>query len=398
MWIYRDLSPFIGQLPKNFIGLLTGPRQCGKSALLIKFLGKSARLLECDDLHVRIGLNSDPALFLGELNAPLIIDEAQHVPNIFSELKLRVDRARREGRVLPPIWLTGSNQLLLSKGVKESLAGRSYHLNLMTLSVHELKRDNLYSYENYLWKGGWPELIKDDSINTVQYLDDYITSFVEKDVALASGVTKIGEFLLCLKLLAARIGYPLNASQVGGRAGVKGETLQNWIHLLERNHLVSLVPPFFENASKRLLKSPTFYFNDIALAVRLQGHQSYETMLLSPQIGMIFQNMVFCELARARIHLRLPFEVFSYRTREGEEVDFLIRGRHKVSGEVWLALEVKFARQGQFKVNWPKAFNGEKYTKIVVTLAENIRPHSEEILNVPIHELADHLSSWLGKT
>ena len=396
MWIKRDLSKKIQALSPNFIGILTGPRQTGKSALLFKLLGEGALFLECDDLDVRLRLNSDPSLMLGELKKPILIDEAQYCPNLFPELKLRVDRAKREKKILPAIWLTGSNQTLMHEGIRESLAGRAQYFQLQTFSIHEL--GSLFQLDSYFWKGGWPEFYQDPTLEPVQYLDDYIRTFVERDIAASAGIEKIGEFLLSLKLLASRLGQLLNASEIGSHAGVKGETLQNWIHLLERNGILSLVQPYFTNLNKRLIRSPKIYFNEVALATRLQGWRAIEPLLLSPQIGFLFENMVFSELLRCKEHLSLGLDLFHYRTKEGEEVDFLIRGQSKTKGELWLAIEVKFARSGKYEIKWPKNLVKDlkvKPTYWVVTASEKERSHTVETSVVPIHQLSSKLQEWL---
>jgi predicted AAA+ superfamily ATPase len=396
MWFERDLGPFILRLRKNTIGFLGGPRQSGKSALLTRILDPSTRLIECDDLNVRSRLNQDPALYLGDLQQPLIIDEAQYCPNIFPELKLRVDRAKRESKVLPPIWVTGSNQTWMNDHLRESLSGRSEHFFLNTLSIHELHSH--FSLDAFLLRGGWPELNASPEIDFRRFLDDYLRTFVERDIALASGVTKLGEFLQALRLLAARTGHLINSSELGGEIGVKGETFQAWIHILERNGLVSLVPAYSNNLNKRLIRSPKFFFNDVSLAVRLQGWQAVEPLLVSPLIGSLFETMVFGELLRAREHLGLPIEIFHYRNKEKEEIDFIIKGNSKKRGVQFIALESKFARQNIPGVSLPAKLQKDlnhPFEAWVVTLNPESYPIQRKLQHVPIMTLAETLRNWM---
>lgn len=397
MWFERDLSSKILGLRKNTIGFLGGPRQSGKTALLTRVLGPAARLIECDDLNVRSRLNQDPALFLGELHQPVIIDEAQYCPNVFPELKLRVDRAKRESRVLPAVWVTGSNQTWMNERLRESLSGRSEHHVLNTLSIHELQSH--FSIEDFLLRGGWPELNADPGIDPRRFLDDYIRTFVERDIALSSGVSKLGEFLQAIRLLSARTGHLINSSELGGQIGVKGETFQGWMHLLERNGLVSLVPAWSNNLNKRLIRSPKFFFNDVALAVRLQGWQSVDALLVSPLIGSLFETMVFGELMRAREHMEIPLEIFHYRNKEKEEVDFIVKGNSKKGGQKFLAIEAKFARQNVPGLQLPVKLKNDLDHRVeawVVTLHPESYPIQKGMRHVPVKDLSGALQEWLA--
>ena len=396
MWYQRDLTKKMSELRPNTIGVLSGPRQTGKTALLVHQLGNNAKIITCDDLNVRTRLNQDPALFLGELKAPIIIDEAQYCPMVFPELKLRIDQAKRAKQKLPPIWITGSNQTVMGESVRETLAGRSQHFFLNTLSIHELGKT--FRIENFFMRGGWPELNASPEINPISYLDDYVRTFVERDIAFSSGVSKLGEFLQAIRLMAARTGYTINANELGGEIGVKGETFQNWIHILERNGIVTLVNAFSNNLNKRLIRAPKFFFNDVALATRLQGWQAHEPLMVSPLVGHLFETAVFAEILRCRDHLGLPLEFFHYRTKEHEEVDFIIQGHSKTKGLIQLAIEVKFARQGNPEVKWPTKLKADLKAlneKWVVTLNPEQFQNKEGIQFIPIVELANELQRWV---
>jgi len=134
-----------------------------------------------DDLSIRSLAQENPSLFFEQFTGPLILDEATLAPAIFQELKLRVDkerRARQGGKTVSDIdiWITGSNQTLLQKVVRESLAGRANYFQLNTLSLHELK--NFFSQsialKTILMKGGWPELHISPALNPVQFINDFI--------------------------------------------------------------------------------------------------------------------------------------------------------------------------------------------------------------------------------
>jgi predicted AAA+ superfamily ATPase len=376
--------------------VLVGPRQCGKSALLAHLL-PNAIWLSLDDLGLRLRAQNDPALLFeaagSATDAPVVLDEAAYAPNLFPEIKRRIDRARRKGEPEPALWLTGSNRLLLDKSVRESLAGRASYFFLHTLSVAEIGDRGTLS--DWLFRGGWPELYVRRELDPARYLDDYVRTFVEKDVAATAGVERVHEFQRALQLLAARTGTLLNASDIGRLAGVQGQTIAAWIELLERNALVLLLRPFHANLSKRVVRSPKLYFLDAGLAAHLQGWRAPAPMLTSPQAGLLFETLVLGELVRARDHRALPLTLYSFRTRDGEEVDFLIEAQTR-KGARFIALEAKLAVQNIGSVRIPVALRKmlPELTELwVVTPGGDETALSREARRVPIAALAQKLTA-----
>ena len=295
----------------------------------------------------------DPALLLQtglDESDCVILDEAAYAPNIFPEIKRRIDAARRRHEHEPELWITGSNRVLLAHRVRESLAGRASYYALHSLSVAELgKEANL---ADWLFRGGWPELYVRRELDPAQYLADYVRTFVEKDIAVTAGVERLLEFHRALRLLAARTGTILNASDIGQLAGVKGQTVSGWLDLLEQNALFSRLEPYQSNLSKRLARRPKLYALDTGLAAHLQGWRATSPLLASPQAGPLFETLVFTELVRARDHRGLSFASYFYRTKEGEELDFLLELQGP-SGTAWLGVEAKLAIQGARAVEVP---------------------------------------------
>ena len=167
-------------------------------------------------MQLRILANRDPALFLEQFSPPVLFDEVQYVPNLFLEIKKYIDQLKKERLVhqqpLSVLFrMTGSNQLLMDKNIKESLVGRASYFYLNTLTVHEIKtalpQINLV---DLLFKGGWPELYIDQRLSPIQYLNDYMRSYIEKDIVLTAGVQKQESFHRMLSLLAARTGMLLD--------------------------------------------------------------------------------------------------------------------------------------------------------------------------------------------
>lgn len=321
--------------------ILKGPRQVGKTTLLVR--AGTHRPLYLDDHATRELALKDPRFFLDQWTEPLLLDEASLAPPLFAELKRRVD-AHRRGELEKPVdvWITGSNQTLLHESVRESLAGRASYFDLNTLSVHELARVGLFRIEDSFLRGGWPELYRDRSLDSVRYLNDLLATFVERDIVLAAGIERRDALGLVLRLTAARVGQLWNASDVARNAGVQMTTVQSWCRILEENGLLRRVQPYHSNLNQRLIKSPKIYFEDVGLATRLQGWTSYEPLLVSPALGSLFENLVYSELTRWFYARGVRPEIDLVRTKNGTEVDFLV---HLGSGRA-VAIEAKSSFEG----------------------------------------------------
>ena len=326
MWIQRDISQIITQ-NSDPIQVLRGPRQSGKTSLVLH-LDPEFQEVSLDDPALRNLAQSDPELFLRQFGSQkLFIDEAQYAPALFPSLKRKADLFKRDKSQKPQtiLRLTGSNQILMDRNVKESLAGRASFFDMNTLSVAEILAFYPSPIQNILYTGGWPELHANPKKDVKKFLDDYINSYVEKDIVLAAGIQKSHEFLKFIQLLAGRVGEILDLASLGREAGVDGKTIKDWISVLERMHLIVLVMPFASNLSSRLIKSPKIYFIDTGLACRLQGWTSPGPILTSPQQGHLFENLVFSEIWKLCQNYQLPWRIYHWRSRAGEEIDFLIQ-------------------------------------------------------------------------
>lgn len=344
MWIKRDLLNFLQgnsalSLP---IKVLRGPRQVGKTSLLNHL--KTHKLILFDDLGIRNLADSNPALFFEQFPGPLILDEATLAPQIFPEIKKRVDAERRENLetgkpITIDLWVTGSNQTLLHKAVRESLSGRANYYFLNTLSIHEWKVtfQESVSLSTLFMRGGWPELYAFPNLNPVQYLNDFISTFIEKDIVSAAGIEKKAAFSKALQIASGRIAQLLNASDIAKIVGVDVTTIQSWIALFEQNGVLRILPPYYVNLNQRLIKTPKIYFEDVGLAVRLQGWTEFEPILLSPYFGHLFENLVLSEIVRFFLNRGEQPEIFFVRSKMQEEIDFLLQ----LSNQRFIAIEVK---------------------------------------------------------
>jgi predicted AAA+ superfamily ATPase len=326
------------------VKVLKGPRQVGKTSLLEQLSRYQA--IYFDDLSVRQAAQSNPKLFFDQFPGPLLLDEATLAPEIFPELKRRVDEERRNARKTEAkggrpvtgagldIWITGSNQTLLNQSVRESLAGRASYFDLNTLSIHELGEPRL---SDLLFKGGWPELHANPGINPISYLNDLIATFIEKDIVSAAGIEKRAAFSRTLQLCAARVGQLFNAAEIARAVGVDVTTVQSWLSIAEQNGILRTLMPYHTNLNKRLLKTVKVYFEDAALATRFQGWTEAQPLFVSPVVGQLIESIALAEIVRFFQGRGERPELFYLRTKEKVEIDFLIQ----LPNQRFVAVEVK---------------------------------------------------------
>lgn len=339
MWIPRDFDAVAmaaGALP---IKVLKGPRQVGKTSVLER-LG-THHVVYLDDAAIRSRAIENPRLFLDSLPPRLVLDEAALAPDLFPELKRRVDedrRVRRAGgrrsRESVDVWITGSNQTLLARNVRESLAGRASYFDLNTLSIHEIGR---WELADQLLRGGWPELRVSPKLDAVGYLNALIATFIERDIVVAAGIERHAAFTKCLQLTAARTGQLMNYSEIASVCGVELTTVQSWLGILEANGIVRRLPPFASNLNNRLIKAPKIFIEDVALASRLQGWTERQPLLLSPVAGALLETLAVGEVARFFINRGIPPRLAHLRSKERVEIDLLVH----LSDDRTVAIEVK---------------------------------------------------------
>jgi predicted AAA+ superfamily ATPase len=319
MWIKRDFEHYLTDLKGSPIKILKGPRQVGKTSLLSHCgVGQAVFF---DDAATRRIASDDPRGFLDQLPSELLLDEATLVPELFLEIKRRVDAARRTGSALPNYWITGSNQTLLQRAVRESLAGRASYFDLNTLSIHELGN---WRPAKHLLRGGWPELNIGNDLPFASYLNDLILTFIEKDIVAAAGIEKRSAFSKALSLVSGRVGELFNASDIARDCGVDVTTIQSWVSLLQQNGVLLEVQPYFSNFNKRLIKSSKLYFEDVSLATRLQGWASFEPLMVSPAFGHLIENVAVSEISRFFTNRGERPKLHFLRSKEKVEIDLLI--------------------------------------------------------------------------
>lgn len=328
-YISRDLEVQVRKAMRSFPAVvLTGPRRTGKTWLLRHLFPKASYfLLEDPDIVARLRI--DPQGFLDAVRTPAILDEVQHVPEVFAFVRSRIDRQpRRSGQWL----LTGSQEAPLMRGVSESMAGRAAVLQLLPLSSHETPRVNLLH-------GGYPEAVARPS-GARLWFSSYVQTYLERDVRAVTAVRDLATFRRFLALLASRHGQVLNKTDLAAPLGVSVPTITQWLAVLETTAQVLIVPPFYENLGKRLIKSPKVYVADSGLACHLLGIATAGELGRSPFLGALFEGFIASEIAKAQVNSGHRRELYHFRDEQGLEVDFLVPGR---GGSVTL-VECKAAR------------------------------------------------------
>lgn len=309
---------------------VTGPRQSGKSTLL-KHLFPDIPRYSMKDVNVREFAEHDPVAFLHQQPKCMFIDEVQKVPQLLEYIQGIVDDDP-DCRFL----LTGSSNFELLHGLCESLPGRAGVYELLPMTYHESESTmSTKPLDEFLYNGLYPAICAEKNKARLFY-PSYVKTYLERDVRDLLKIKDQMQFMKFMKLCAARVGSIFNASELAGQIGVDSKTITNWLSVLQASYLVTLLPPYYENISKRLVKSPKLYFNDPGLACYLLDIESPRQLARDKMRGAIFENYVVMEVIKHRYNRGLLNGVYFYRDSNQNEVDILL----KEEGEI-TAIEVK---------------------------------------------------------
>ena len=309
---------------------VSGPRQSGKSTLLTQLFPLYEKY-SLKDLNILDYAKNDPIAFLNQTDEGMFIDEIQRCPQLLDYIQGIVDNNPKRH-----FALSGSSNFEVMKNLSESLAGRAGVFELLPMSIQEVTgKVDLDNLNQILYNGLYPSICAKKNIAKFFY-PSYVRTYLEKDVRDLLQIKDQIRFTKFLKLCAARIGSLFNASELGAEIGVSSKTISHWLSVLQASYLITLLPPYYENIPKRLVKSPKLYFNDPGLACYLLDIETPQQLDRDKMRGAIFENMIVMEAIKHRYNMGLEGGVFFYRDSNQNEVDLLI----KQEGEL-AAIEVK---------------------------------------------------------
>ena len=299
---------------------ILGPRQSGKTTVAQKAFPRK-KYISMEDLDLRDFALQDPKGFLASYRSSVILDEVQRTPQLLSYIQTIVDKEKKKGQFI----LTGSNQFLLEEKLTQSLAGRVAILRLLPLSIEEL-RSIPKDLNTLLYKGLYPQLHV-ESIRPQQWFNNYIETYVNKDVRLIKNIGSLSQFNTFLKMLAGRVGQIINLQSLSNDCGISQNTVKSWISILESSFIIKRLYPYYQNFNKRLIKSPKLFFYDTGLLCRLLSIRKPEEITMYPLKGAIFENFIFAEIEKRFFNLGEKPQVYFWRDKRGREIDFLIDGK-----------------------------------------------------------------------
>ena len=343
-YINRNLEKVVAEVTKEYpVVLVTGPRQVGKTTMLLKMMeGTDRRYVTLDDLNERNLAKTDPELFLQMHKPPVLIDEVQYAPELFSYIKIHVDKKHAPG----DFWLTGSQVFKLMKGVQESLAGRVAVLSLTSLSQAEIyggtmspftinmdalseravgreTADTITVFER-IYRGSMPAIVSGANSNSQFFYSSYLSTYIERDVRELSDAIDSLKFLRFITAVAARCGQMLNVADIARDADINQTQAKNWLGILETLGIIFYLHPYSNNLLKRLVKTPKLYFYDTGLVCYLTKWSNAETLVNGAMNGAVLENYVVAEIMKTYLNSGKEPYMYYYRDKDAKEIDIVI--------------------------------------------------------------------------
>lgn len=344
-YIKRTLEKKITEISKEYACILvTGPRQVGKSTMLQHLMeGGNRNRVTLDNIDERKLAKTDPALFLEIHPAPVLIDEVQYAPELFSYIKIKVD----EGAAPGSYWLTGSQAFRMMDLARESLAGRAAIVRMSALSQSELYGDSetapftvgidaIHARKAHLapcsatevyeriWHGTMPGHRSGKYTDRDVFYSSYIQTYIDRDVSdMISGVDKLlyADFI---RAAACRAGQMLNIHDIAQDAGVSDDTARRWLTVMEKSGIIFYLRPYSNNLLKRTIKTPKMYFFDTGLVAYLTKYSSPEILMNGAINGAILENYAVAEIIKTYHNDAKECNFHYYRDKESNEIDLVI--------------------------------------------------------------------------
>ena len=343
-YIKRDLENKIVLLSKEYACVLvTGPRQVGKTTLLRNLMTDNRNYVTLDDLEERRLAQNDPALFLELHELPILIDEVQYAPELFSYIKIAIDNGAAPGS----FWLTGSQAFKMMELAQESLAGRVAILHMSSLSQHEIYGSgenvpftielaslkarkltgtpaNMEELYMRIWNGSMPGLISGKFTDRNVFYSSYLQTYIERDVSESVTLTDKLQFQDFIRAAACRAGQMLNVHTIAQDVGISDDTAKRWLQVLEKSDIIFYLRPYSNNLLKRTIKTPKLYFFDTGLVAYLTKYTSPEILQNGAISGSILENYVVSELMKSYHNAAQDCLLWYYRDKDNHEIDLIM--------------------------------------------------------------------------
>ncbi len=326
-YIHRELSSVLEEAYRYFsVITVTGPRQSGKTTL-IRNLFPHLPYYSLESLDIRSFAENDPIAFLNQNEEGMILDEVHNAPDLLSYIQGIVDEHPDKRYIL-----SGSSQFAMLKRVTQSLAGRTAVFELMPLSYSETKDLTAdVPLDKLLFNGFYPAIYSGRNVPKFLY-PAYMKTYLDRDVRDLLQIKDMMQFHIFIKLCAGRIGSLFKASELANEIGVSPNTITSWLSVLQASYIVTLLPPYFENTSKRLTKMPKLYFLDTGLACYLLGIESPEQLSRDKMRGALFENFVVTEALKQRYNQGKESNLYFYRDSNQNEIDLLLKRNTRLYG------------------------------------------------------------------
>ena len=343
-YITRNLEMVVSQVTKEYpVVLVTGPRQVGKTTMLQKLMeGTNRGYVSLDDLNERSIAKTDPELFLQIHKPPVLIDEVQYAPELFTYIKIHVDQNHEPGT----FWLTGSQVFKLMRGVQESLAGRVAVLSMTSLSQAEICGSEMEPFSvdldaltkraksraavdirdiyERIYRGSMPAIVSGANSNNQIFYSSYLSTYIERDVKELSDAIDSLKFLNFITAAAARCSQMLNVAEIARDADINQKQAKDWLSILETLGIIFYLHPYSNNLLKRLVKTPKLYFYDTGLVCYLTKWSSAETLESGAMNGAVLENYVVSEITKTYLNSGREPYMYYYRDKDMKEIDVVL--------------------------------------------------------------------------
>ena len=342
-YIPRDMEKVMSELTKEYSCILiTGPRQVGKSTML-EHIDNARNKVTLDDLQERNLAKTDPEMFLKLHKTPILIDEVQYAPELFSYIKIAIDNGAEPGS----FWLTGSQSYKLMNLTQESLAGRVAILNLTTLSQHELysngellpftlsldvlkqkeqlsEKADINNIFERIWQGGLPGIASGKYTNRDIYYSSYLQTYLSRDVKEEIPIKDDLKFIDFIRAVACRVGQELNVHSIATDVEVSDDTAKRWLGMLKKSEVIFYLHPYSNNLLKRVIKTPKLYFFDTGLVCYLTKYSNAEILQNSSINGAILENYIVAEIRKSYFNSGKEVYMYYYRDKDQAEIDLIL--------------------------------------------------------------------------